>query len=97
MKVEFYFPEDPIVGYNDINEIKEVNKTIKKKVHKKVIEIPCVPTEKMQVDISSFSHVFGFSKKEMSWIKDSNEQHYITDVFIKPTHLEVWLNYIKPS
>ena len=57
MKVEFYFPEDPITGYgkNDNPEQIEANKTIKDKVHEKVIEIPCLPTKEMQVDISSFS------------------------------------------
>jgi hypothetical protein len=101
MKVEFFFTEGPIIGYgtNDWqnHEQIEVNKTIKEKVHKKVIEIPCLPTKEMQVDISAFSEVFGFSKEEMEWIDDCNQHHYITDVFIKPTHLEVWLQYTTVS
>jgi hypothetical protein len=99
MKVEFYFPEEPITGYgtNENPEQIEVNKTIKEKVHKKVIEIPCVPTKEMQVDISAFSEVFAFSKEEMRWINDCSQHHYITNVFIKPTHLEVWLEYTLSS
>jgi len=95
MKVEFYFPKGPITGYgtNVHHELIEVNRTIKEKVHEKVIEIPCLPTKKMMVDISAFSEVFGFSKEEMEWIEDCNQYYYITDIFIKPTHLEVWLEY----
>jgi len=95
MKVEFYFPEEPITGYgaNENHERKEVNKTIKEKVHRKVIEIPCVPTTTMQIDISTFSEVFGFSIREMAWINDCNEHHFITNIFIKPKHLELWLEY----
>jgi hypothetical protein len=95
MKVEFYFPKEPITGYgtNDKPEQIEVNRKIKEKVHKKVIEIPCVPTKEMQVDIASFVEVFGFSEEEMEWIEDCNQYHYITSVFVKPTHLEVWLEY----
>jgi hypothetical protein len=97
MKVEFYFPEDPITGYDGSYRLKleqsEVNKTIKEKVHNKIVEIPCIPTKEMQVDISSFAEIFGFSKEEMEWIEDLNQYFFITNIFIKPTHLEVWLEY----
>lgn len=95
MKVEFYFPEDPITGYNGDYRLKleqsEVNKTIMKKVHDKIVEIPCIPTKGMGVDISSFAEIFGFSKEEMEWIYDCNQYYFITHIFIKPTHLELWL------
>lgn len=101
MKVEFYFRDDPITGYNGSYSIKleesEVNKTIKKKVHDKIVEIPCIPTKEMQVDISSFADIFGFSKEEMEWIDDCNQYYFITHIFIKPTHLEVWLDYTESS
>lgn len=95
MKVEFYFPEEPITGYgkNDNPEQIKANSGIKEKVHKKVIELPCIPNKEMQVDISSFSEIFGFSKEELEWINDCNQYHYITNIFIKPNHLEVWLEY----
>ena len=95
MKVEFYFPEDPITGYGERGwlERSEVNKTIRKKVYNKIVEIPCIPTKGMQVDISSFEEIFGFSKEEMEWIEDCNQYFFITNIFIKPTHLELWLEY----
>lgn len=93
MKVEFYFPVNPITGYDKNDEVQEINKKIKEKVHNKIIEITCVPTKEMEVDISSFSEVFGFSKEEMEWINDFNEHHYIRYIFIKPTHLELWLEF----
>ena len=92
MKIEFYFWEDPIRGYTEMtDEHYKVNKTIKEKVHYKVIEIPFLPTKEMEVDISSFEKVFGFSKKEMEWLDDCNGIKVIAKVVIKPTHLEVWL------
>ena len=95
MKVEFYFPEQPIVGYgNDNNKEQHLaNEGIKNKVHKKLIELPCLPTKEMQVDISSFSDLYGFSKKEMEWIEDCNQYHYITSIFVKVDRLEIWLEY----
>ena len=95
MKVEFYFPEDPITGYGERGwpEQREVNKTIMKKVHNKIVEIPCIPTKEMQVDIASFAEIFGFSKEEMAWIEDLNQYYFVTCIFIKPTHLEVWIEY----
>lgn len=93
MKVEFYFEEDPISGYgkDDNPEQIKVNECIRKKVHGKVIEIPCMPTKEMIVDISSFSEVFGFSSKELEWINDCNQSQHITDIVIKPLYLELWL------
>lgn len=95
MKVEFYFPDEPILGYGNDDSPSQVNanKGIKEKVHGKVIDIPCMPIIKMQVDISSFAQIFGFSKEELEWIDDCNQYQYITAIFIKPNHLEVWLEY----
>lgn len=101
MKVEFYFPDDPITGYNGNYRLKleqsEVNKTIMEKVHNKIVETPCIPTKEMEVDISSFAEIFGFSKEEMEWIDDCNQYYFITHIFIKSTHLEVWLEYTVSS
>ena len=93
MKVDFYFDDEPIPGYgtNQNPELIEVNRTIQEKVNEKIIEIPCVPTKEMTVDISAFSEVFGFSKKEMKWIEDCHQYYSINDIIIRPTHLEVYL------
>ncbi len=95
MKAEFYFPEQPITGYgkNDNKEQKLANEGIKSKVHKKLIELPCLPTKEMQVDISSFADLYGFTKKEMEWIEDCNQYHYITNIFVKVDRLKIWLEY----
>jgi hypothetical protein len=95
MKAEFFFPDDPITGYgeNDNKEQQLANEGIKSKVHNKPIELPCVPTKEMQVDISSFADLYGFTKEEMAWIEDCNQYHHITDIFMKVDRLEIWLQY----
>lgn len=93
MKVEFFFPREPIWGYvknNGPDQVK-VNAEIKEKVHNKVVEIPCVPSKEMRVDISSFAQIFGFTKEELEWIDDGNDYFYITNILIKPGHLELFL------
>lgn len=95
MKAEFYFPEEPITGYgkNDNKEQQLANEGIKNKVHGKLIELPCLPTKEMKVDISSFADLYGFTKMEMEWIEDCNQYHYITNILVKVDRLEIWLEY----
>jgi hypothetical protein len=97
MKAEFYFPGEPITGYGNSGcnskEQSLANEGIKNKVHKRRIELPCLPTKEMQVDISSFADLYGFTKNEMEWIQDCNQHHYITEIFVKVDRLEIWLEF----
>lgn len=94
MKAKLFFPENLIVGYSkdDRPEQIKVNESIKNKVHDKIIDLPCLPTKEMQVNISSFKNIYGFSKKENEWIEDCNQYHYVTDIFIHNDCVEVWLD-----
>lgn len=94
MKAQFFFPEQPITGYSNPESHTLLNEGIKNKVHGILIDLPCLPTKEMQVDISSFAYIFGFTKDEIDWINDCNEYHQITEIFIKPDRIEIWLENI---
>ena len=96
MKVKFYFREEPITWCkgNEISEITKVNRAIIEKVQNKIIDIPCLPTKEMQVDICSFHDIFGFTTNEMEWIDDCF--YHVTNIMIRPDYLEVWLDEENP-
>jgi hypothetical protein len=94
MKVEFYFPDHPI-QFNSENihyqELIKVNKGIKNKVHNKIVDLPCLPTKDMKVDLYSFSDLYGFNELEKDWIGNNLPFYHITNILIKVDCLELWL------
>ena len=95
MKSQFYFPYEPITGYanNDNKNQILVNKGIKNKVHKKIIELPYIPTKEMKVDLSTYSEFYGFTKNELQWINDCNQIFNITNIIIEIDRIKIWLEY----
>lgn len=96
MKVEFVFYNDPITGYDvrHEKEIDPINLSIRDTVHGKIIDLPCIPTKEMRIDLSTFQEIYGFSEKEMEWIDDCNYLFSILHIIITPTHLEVWIDNV---
>lgn len=92
MKVEFVFYNDPISGYNEIwkEQIDKVNCSLRGTVHGKIINLPCIPTKEMEIELSTFEELYNFTEEEMEWLDDC-AIYSIKLIRIKPTHLEVWL------
>jgi hypothetical protein len=93
MKVEFVFLNDPISGYDKIwqEQIDRVNLSLRETVHGKIINLPCIPTKEMEIDLSTFEEVYNFTEEEMEWVDDC-PLFAISHIRIHPTHLEVWID-----
>lgn len=93
MKVEFVFLNDPISGFDKIfqEQVDRINLSLRDTVHGKIINLPCIPTKEMEIDLSTFEEVYNFTEEEMEWVDDW-PIFSISHIRIHPTHLEVWLD-----
>lgn len=93
MKAQFFFPDEFFNDHilSDSLEILQLIESIKEKVHNTLIELLCVPTKEMAIDISSFAEAYKFTKAELYWITDDNQIMTISDMIIKCDRLEIWL------
>lgn len=62
------------------------------KVFGKIIELPCIPTRGMIFDLHSFGKILGFTDEELEWVEYDDGVHYINDIMIMPTHLQLWMD-----
>jgi len=89
MKAVLCFEQEPITGYSKEDEMRKVNDSIRSKLRDKVVEIPCLPTKGMFIDLSSFAKLFEFTEEELEWINDSNIYHVIRDIDITPDYIVI--------
>ena len=90
MKVEFYILDEALC-FVDSDLLMKLSRSIRNKVHGKFVDIPCMPTKGILIDMAAFADIFGFSEEELFWIEDGSQYHTVMNIIVKQTHLELWL------
>ena len=99
MKVKFRFDIGVPVSMNTLNwskedkdEYLELNTSINYKIESTIVDIPCVPTKEMLIDLLTFEKEFNLTENEIEFISLNVGGNYsIYQIVITPTYLELIL------